>query len=365
MKKFHPKNERIKHEYMGYLEGPKQMSAASVDQVAAALAQFENFTRHKDFATFRNEQATGFKNHLAGMINTATGKPLATSTLHARLMALKAFFEWLCWQPGYKSKIRYHDIEYFNLSANDTRIAKASRERPAPSMEQIRHALFAMPHETDVQKRDRAVVAFTILSGARDNAIASLKLRHMDMVTGKIHQDGRDVRTKSRKTFTTVFFPVGDDIEAVVREWVTFLTTERLFGPDDPLFPATNVKLGSSGQFEAAGLRRKPWASAAMIRKIFQRAFEAVNLPYYNPHSLRKTLTILGESVCITPEDFKAWSQNLGHEQVMTTFYSYGKVSPHRQAEIIAGLGKGANDRDGDVSMEEVDRVLNYLRKNA
>lgn len=358
MKKFHPKNERIKHEYMGYLEGPKQMSAASVDQVAAALAQFENFTRHKDFAAFKSEQATGFKNHLAGTINTATAKPLATSTIHARLMALKAFFEWLCWQPGYKSKIRYHDIEYFKLSANDTRIAKASRERPVPSMEQIRHALFAMPHETDVQKRDRAVVAFTILSGARDNAIASLKLRHVDMTAHKIHQDGRDVRTKSRKTFTTVFFPVGDDIEAVVHEWVAFLTTERLFGPDDPLFPATAVKVGSSGQFEPVGLRRKPWASAAMIRQIFKRAFGAVNLPYFNPHSFRKTLAIMGETVCITPEDFKAWSQNLGHEQVMTTFYSYGKVSPHRQAEIIVGLGRTHQDNDEGVSNETLIALL-------
>ena len=36
-----------------------------------------------------------------------------------------------------------------------------------------------------------------------------------------------------------------------------------------------------------------------------------------------------------TPEEFKAWSQNLGHGQVMTTFASYGTVSWHRQAEIM------------------------------
>jgi hypothetical protein len=31
-------------------------------------------------------------------------------------------------------------------------------------------------------------------------------------------------------------------------------------------------------------------------------------------------------------------SQNLGHEQVLTTFASYGAVSPHRQVEIMKGL---------------------------
>jgi hypothetical protein len=47
---------------------------------------------------------------------------------------------------------------------------------------------------------------------------------------------------------------------------------------------------------------------------------------------------MLGERVCRTPEEFKAWSQNLGHEQVLTTFSSYGEVSPHRQAQIIRSL---------------------------
>src|SRR5258708_1625875 len=36
----------------------------------------------------------------------------------------------------------------------------------------------------------------------------------------------------------------------------------------------------------------------------------------------------------------KAWSQNLGHESVLTTFSSYGDVARHRQAEIIRALDK-------------------------
>lgn len=41
-----------------------------------------------------------------------------------------------------------------------------------------------------------------------------------------------------------------------------------------------------------------------------------------------------------TPEERKAWSQNLGHESEATTFVGYGEVPQHRQAEILAGLGK-------------------------
>lgn len=66
-------------------------------------------------------------------------------------------------------------------------------------------------------------------------------------------------------------------------------------------------------------------------------------MPYFNPHSLRNTLVCLGETLCQTPEAFKAWSQNLGHEQVLTTFTSYGDVPPRRQAEILQGLTHGSH----------------------
>jgi hypothetical protein len=46
-------------------------------------------------------------------------------------------------------------------------------------------------------------------------------------------------------------------------------------------------------------------------------------------------LAVLGENLCHSAEEFKAWSQNLGHEGVLTTFYSYGDVQEGRQVDII------------------------------
>jgi len=85
-------------------------------------------------------------------------------------------------------------------------------------------------------------------------------------------------------------------------------------------------------------LDRKHWSNAGPIRAIFKTAFAAADLPYFNPHSFRKTLALLGGELCETPEQYKAWSQNLGHEHVLTTFTSYGNVSSHRQAEIIRAM---------------------------
>ena len=138
-----------------------------------------------------------------------------------------------------------------------------------------------------------------------------------------------------------MFFPVGEEPRRIVAEWVDYLRRERLFGNDDPLFPKPLTSIGPDGGFRHEDLSRDHWADASPIRAVFRQAFESAGLPYYNPHSLRHLLAMLGEQRCRNAEEFKAWSQNLGHEGVLTTFMSYGTVSPSRQREIFAGLQAG------------------------
>jgi integrase len=120
------------------------------------------------------------------------------------------------------------------------------------------------------------------------------------------------------------------------------LREDQFWSPDDPLFPKTKMGTDPDGGFTAAGLERAHWAGAAAIRKIVKFAFEAHGMPSYGPHSFRKTLARLGQEVCTTPEEMKAWSQNLGHEDVMTTFRSYGHVHSDRQRQVMVGLRAAA-----------------------
>ena len=197
-----------------------------------------------------------------------------------------------------------------------------------------------MPSRTDIERRDRAVVAFIILTGLRDNAVASLRLGDVDLAKGKVRQDARHVRTKFAQTNEVWFFPIGDDFRAIVEDWVTFLLVERHWGLDDPLFPAAGVAQGADRVFETKGLKRKGWANAEPIRAIFRAAFAVAGLPYCNPHLFRKTLVLWLEKTCRTAEEFKCGSQNLGHKDVVTTFGSYGTVPTHRQAEVLRALGR-------------------------
>lgn len=338
MTKYNANNERIKRQYLIFLKEAKRQNESSIDGVAKAISRFETYTNYRDFKAFHFEQAVGFKKHLAKQTNQRTGKPLSKATMNSTLGQLKSFFQWLAMQPGYKSRISYTDTEYFNLSEKEVRIATARRQMAVPMLEQIKHVIETMPNNSAIERRNRALIAFTLLTGARDSAIASMKLKHVDLVANCVFQDAREVNTKFSKTFTTYFFPLGDSIQQIVHDWVRYLKEELLWGNDDPLFPKTNVTVGKDRVFTASGLKSEHWSNASPIRTIFREAFEAADLPYFNPHSFRKTLVTLGQQLCQSPEEFKAWSQNLGHEDVLTTLYSYGHVQQNRQGEIIQQL---------------------------
>ena len=348
-------------EHAGLAEVRQRHSEPTVDAVAKALARFETDTKYRDFKAFHSEQAIAFKRRLAEQRNLQTGEKLSKATLHVTLAHVKAFFHWLAGQPGYKSRLQYSDADYFNLSEKEVRIATARREQTGPTLEQAKHAISLMPATTAIERRNRALVAFTLLTGARDSAIASMKLKHIDLVAGCVNQDAREVKTKFSKTFTTYFFPVGDEVRRIVEEWVAYLQQELLWGNDDPLFPATRIVVGSTSQFETDGLERAHWSSAARIRTIFREAFTSAGLPYFNPHSFRNTLVRLGETVCRTPEEFKAWSQNLGHDKVLTTFLSYGSVAASRQGQIIQGLN-GPKLHQQENVREVAQAVLDAIR---
>ena len=357
MRHYNPKNERAKKDYFRFLKEADRKSESTIDGVRKAISRYEAYTGLKDFATFNKEQAVAFKKHLATTKAERSGEPLAKATLHATVNSLKAFFKWLSCQPGFKSRIRVTDIEYLNLSDKEVRAARQPALKRFPTLEQIRKVVFSMPTESVVQRRDRALVAFTIVTGMRDNAIASLPLKHVDVDRELVIQDPLEVRTKFSKKIVTYFFPVGADLKQVVIEWVRELRDDLLYGNEDPVFPRTNVAQDENSSFRADGLEPCFWSNAQRIREVFRQAFVSAGLTYFNPHSFRDTLVQLGKRLCRTPEEFEAWSKNLGHEHMLTTFRSYGSIDPHRQGELIKSLGSERNEED------KLDRLMEMMKK--
>lgn len=359
--KYNAENERVKRRYLGYLRNAKGYDEATIDGHARAIERFEGYNKRRSFKLFRIEQAIGFRERLATAKAEGSDRPLSKATIHQVLNTLRGFVLWLAHQPGYRSRIAYSDADYFRPNLRDERAASARPERPVPTLEQIRHAISLMPSATDIERRNRAMLAFAILTGARDRAISTIRVKHVDVVAERVTQNGDEVHTKGAKLIETWFFPVGDELKAIVVDWISHLRNERLYGLNDPVFSRTAVALGKDRKFAAAGLDRAFWRTADPVREVFREAFEAAGLPYFNPHSFRKTLAQFGQRVCRTPEELKAWSQNLGHENVMTTLTSYGTLPAYRQGELMRGLSVGLPARPADGS---VVALLELLRSN-
>lgn len=100
----------------------------------------------------------------------------------------------------------YADADYFNLPENEVRIATARLPKPFPSLDQVRHVLPSMPTATVIEQRDRALIACTILTGARDGALRTFRLKHVHIAEQRIDQDAREVATKKAKTFQSGSF---------------------------------------------------------------------------------------------------------------------------------------------------------------
>lgn len=341
---YNPINELVKKQYEDALQHGKYRDPKTVKAVWGAINVFENFTDHADFKTFNAEQAKSFKKWLEKQKNKK-GELLSISTVRSTLHSVREFFEWLAIHPQYIRKVDGRAVKYLRLSDNANRAARASREKTPPTLLELEHALSAMPHGTDIEKRDRALFAFTIITCVRDASLVSLKIKDVDARQKTVWQDPKHVRTKRRKGIVTRFVgQVMPFAEQVVMDWLKYAHEALQLHPNDPLFPKTRVVNNPyTLAFEAQGLSNEHWVNAQPVREIFKSTFKAVGLPYFNPHLIRKTVCKWALKNC-TQYEYKAISQNLGHDHAMTTYNSYGNLTEDEQLEAVANIGKGNPD---------------------
>ncbi|MDD4052450.1 MAG: site-specific integrase [candidate division Zixibacteria bacterium] len=219
--------------------------------------------------------------------------------------------------------------------------------------------------ETEIDRRDQALIAFLLLSGMRDSAAASLPLGCFDR--GKLtinHDPSEGVKTKFGKAYLTCLFRFDDQLLDYVTTWAEYLEKDKLFSSTDPLFPRTRVtQAPGSLSFCADAVGPFFWKGAGSIREILKSRAKAAGLEYYHPHTFRHATAHLAIRGCNSPEEMKAISQNLGHEQVMTTLMTYGNLDSHRVEELIGMLDFSPESRDRAAVLEEMERVFLKAKK--
>jgi integrase len=179
--------------------------------------------------------------------------------------------------------------------------------------------------------------------------MGSLSLSDLDVTKTPplVRQESDRVQTKFSKSINTYFYPLGDDLKDIVLQWIEELRTVPSLRPKQSCFPPNEDRQGDDMSFQVAGIEPAHWSDASPVRTIFKEAFTRAGIPYFPPHSFRHTLGHLMQAACRTPEQMRAWSKNLGHENISTTLTSYGKIDPNSGCAMIHRVSNPSLDQRG------------------
>jgi integrase len=348
-----PQNERLKAVYFEYLRLVPGRSDLSINKDEISLLKYEKFSQFADFRCFDRAKACAFKQHLLQ-------SPLTSATIVRTMASVKEFYSWLSREPGFIRKIARNDVDYLNIPPRERRRSRSSYSRAVPTLDTINKTLTAMPNVTDLQKRNRALVAFFALSGIRETACIGLKLRHFDEKSLLIDQDPLEVKTKLRKRIRTFLLPFEPMQLEVFLDWISHLKSVMDFSREDPIFPRSEVV--ADGAFGRRSLSKQHHPNAQMARRAFQSAFVAAGFSAYSPHSCRHMLMAEAYSRNFSIEEIKAISQNLGHGNTAVTFASYGNLPLVKQGKALRdAINSSAIDDINQKDIETVEKLHKTL----
>ena len=359
------RNEQAKRKFLEYLRGGDGFCSDSASEFAKAIDQWQKFFKDDDFANFDKSKAMEFCVHLnTREAKTKTGK-LSLATQYNYLRRFKRFLTWISEQREYR-KISKTDIEYLRLSKKDARIATAGTTRAMPTFEEVKKIITSIQIKSDIDMRDRAILSLALITGMRISAIVTLKMKSFDRKNKLIDQNpGDGVLTKGSKRILTTFFPIGwDDPEHHFLEWYDCLLKKGA-RPDHPIFPSTLKGFSNESSGNKTLVSDKGWSDSGSARKIFENRCKSAGVSYYNPHSFRHLIVSHLSKTRLTEEEKKAISINLGHEDIGTTFgsYGYGSMSPIDATKIVQKLLMSPTDGETLIVTPEEKIILEKIFK--
>lgn len=331
-------NEQIKRKFQTYLQDAQGMAETTIDKYLRALELFEKATNYKDYKRCTTQQIIGFKKTLRD--RSTNGNPISLVTIRSYLIYLQKFFKWLIDQPGYRTLKSQNIVEYLKPNRKENKIAASSGRKDFPNLEYVQQLCSSIKIDDCYARRDRALIAFTFMSGARIDSIISLSISCFNPETLRIDMDPKNgVKTKFSKYIPGKLFEFDKDLLKYVLDWYSYLLKIG-FTPKDPLFPKTKM-IATEDKYsfsKSDQLSKEYWESTAGARNIFSARAKDANLKKYAPHNYRHGFILHVLPFVTSGDQLKALSQTFGHESVKTTLQHYGNFSDEERLKTLASI---------------------------
>ena len=366
------KNEQLKRRFYEWLKTSKGFSEETIKCYEKAIWLWEDFTNKDDFGSFNKTIAGAFKGWLRNKKKINSQESISISYCYDILRFIKTFFDWLSKQAGYKSKINQTAIDYFNLTRKEVREATQPKSVKYPVLDDIKQVIENIKGKTEIEKRDKALFSLAFLTGARISAIMTLPMKSFNRNSLVLYQDpDLGVQTKFSKKIVSSLVPFSyKETLDYFLQWYDYLTKQKGFKPDDPIFPATKIENGKDNinYYNTGEVENKQLKNSSSLRNIFKKRFEQAGVSYYHPHTFRHWWVKEMAKLPLTEEEKKAISQSLGHENVGTTFgsYGYGRIEESRQIEIIKSIDFEGRKKEIRYSLtkEDIKQLVEEAIKN-
>jgi site-specific recombinase XerD len=290
-------------EYIGWLQLEANRSPNTVRAYSAELRRLAGFLASRGHTLqmddLRHEDLRAFQRHLATTLKSPASRARA-------LVAIRSWLKWLA-----RERLVENDL------SNGITLPKLEQRLPKPlPSDELARLLASLPHETPIEKRDRALINFLLSTGCRISE--ALQLERMDIprqgnrliVTGK--------GSKQRAVYLT------DGAKATLDDYLQARTDTSLalFVNYDRSSPA-----GSQRRLTPAGARH----IVNRLRK------ELGAWSFRSPHVARHTTaTSLLE---VTGGDVRLVQEVLGHAN-LNTLQGYTKIVDARKQEAYRLYGQ-------------------------
>lgn len=331
----------------------------TVQAKLATIRIFEAFLGRKSFSYLTEGDVTAYRDDLKASVHPDAYAPLSAATVRHRASHLRGFLAWLINQKACTDLPRsLPDLLQLPKKFHAPDLNK--RDPYVPSVVEAEELLAGMPSHTLKARRDRAMVAIAFLGALRADTVTSLRLKHLDVESRQIIQDGRQSRTKNGKSLKVRCFPVPPIFLTTVSEWKDELESLG-FDAEDALFPherELKLQLATDGRRPVAVLKSK-----GAIEKAFKKASRLLGKEI-TPHAAKYSIGSLMAEYCTTPAQTKAWSQNMGHESVEVTLRHYHKLSDDEVGEIFEGFEAEPDGVESDLKKpRDRDLLLDYYER--